>query len=70
MPRLKRKHILNVINEFSETPLHKAAENGHLTVVKYILSKKAFINVQNSLGNFAKNVQTNKRDKNNDNNKR
>jgi len=31
---------------FSETPLHRAAANGHLSVVEYLVNQKADINAK------------------------
>jgi len=32
----------------NETPLHYAAENGHLSVVEYLVNQKADINAKNN----------------------
>ncbi|ODQ79454.1 hypothetical protein BABINDRAFT_161852 [Babjeviella inositovora NRRL Y-12698] len=52
--------LLTIKDEFSlSTPIHMASANGHVEVVKYLLSKltkeesKAFINLQNDSGNTA-----------------
>ena len=31
-----------------ETPLHRAASNGHLSVVEYLVNKKADMNAKNN----------------------
>lgn len=53
-------HFKEIKNEYSlATPLHMAAANGHVEVLKYILSKldaselKTIVNAQNDSGNTA-----------------
>ena len=40
-------------NEFGMSPLHRAASNGHLDIVKYLISKGANPNIDDTFGNTA-----------------
>ena len=42
---------INVKNSSGRTPLHYAADNGHTTIVEYLLTKGAEINVKNNNDN-------------------
>ena len=37
---------------FNQTPLHWAAQNGHLSVIEYLVNQKADINAKNNYVEF------------------
>jgi len=47
---LKKGSDINLIDEFGWTPLHYAAENGQVEIVKLLIEKGSDINLQDKYG--------------------